>query len=80
MTGKILPNLEAWVRLSNLAHHLTQAASLCSDHPEIAVRIDSRVLHAFGLNQESFGEGMNHFPLEMNKIALLFRHKPSGHR
>ncbi len=82
MTGKILPNLEAWVRLSNLAHHLTQAASLCSDHPEIAVRIDSRVLHAFGLNQESFGESMKQFPHEMNKIVLLFRPKPksSGHR
>ncbi len=68
---KFIPNIEAWVRLSNLVYHAWLANSVYSHRPEIISRIKESVLFQFGLKQTHIDQLSADLQLELQKIESL---------
>lgn len=73
MSDKTIPNMEAWVKLSNLVYYVSPA-HLFHTHPEgIKSRVDQAILFQFGLKQEDIHEVLNEFSAEMRKAEEMLK-------
>lgn len=73
MTGKIIPNMESWVRLSNLTYYVTLAHEFCLHHEGISCQVDQAILYQFGLKQNHINEILDVFPDEMKAAEELLK-------
>lgn len=69
---KFIPNIVAWVRLSNLVYHVYLANSVYSHHREILSNIKQPILFQFKLKKEDIDEVMTEIPEELKKVEMLF--------
>jgi putative nucleotidyltransferase with HDIG domain len=74
--GKFIPNIVAWVRLSNLVYHLYLANSVYSHHQEIISNIRQSILFQFKLKKEDIDQVMTEIPEELKKVEMLFKLGP----
>jgi len=68
---KFIPNIEAWVRLSNLVYHVWLANSVYSHRREIISRIKESFLFQFGLKQAHIDQLSSDLQPELLKIESL---------
>ena len=73
---KFIPNIVAWVRLSNLVYHVYLANSVYSHHREILSNIKQSVLFQFKLKKEDIDQVMTEIPEELKKVEMLFKLGP----
>ncbi|MBW1702797.1 MAG: HDOD domain-containing protein [Deltaproteobacteria bacterium] len=73
MTGKVIPNLEAWVRLSNLVYHVSPPHLLCSHREGITCKVDQAILFQFGFKQEDINEILDALPAEMREAEEMLK-------
>ncbi|MBW2305095.1 MAG: HDOD domain-containing protein [Deltaproteobacteria bacterium] len=73
MKEKIIPNMESWVRLSNLMYYVTLAHEFCSHHEGISCRINESILFQFGLKQDHVNEILSEFPDEVKLAEELLK-------
>ena len=69
---KFIPNIVAWVRLSNLVYHVYLANSVYSHHREIISIIKQSILFQFKLKKEEIDQVMAEIPGELKKVEMLF--------
>ena len=69
---KFIPNIVAWVRLSNLVYHVYLANSVYSHHREIISIIKQSILFQFKLKKEEIDQVMTEIPGELKKVEMLF--------
>ena len=69
---KFIPNIVAWVRLSNLVYHLYLANSVYSHHQEILTSIKQSILFQFKLKKDDIDQVMAEIPQELSKVETLF--------
>ena len=69
---KFIPNIVAWVRLSNLVYHVYHANSVYSHHREILSNIKQSILFQFKLKNEDIDQVMTEIPAELKKVEMLF--------
>lgn len=67
MSGKIMPNIEAWVRLSNLVYYVSLMKGQSSHNEDIHCNIRREILFQFGLKQQNIENVITTFPSEMKK-------------
>ncbi|MFZ7112997.1 MAG: HDOD domain-containing protein [Desulfatiglandales bacterium] len=65
MSGKTIPNMESWVRMSNLAHYAFLAHDFCRHHEGMSCQVNQGILHQFGLKEEHIDAVLYAFPDEM---------------
>jgi HD-like signal output (HDOD) protein len=68
-----VPNIEAWVRLSNLVYYVSLSRSVYSHHKGITCQIGPAVLSRFGLKQKDIEEVTLALPSELKKIEGLLK-------
>lgn len=68
-----IPNIEAWVRLSNLVYHVYLANSVYSHHREIISRVKQSILFQFSLNQKDIEQLTTELPAELKKFESSLR-------
>ncbi len=68
---KFIPNIVAWVRLSNIVYHLYIANSVYSHHKEIISNLKQSILFQFKLKKQDIDQIMTEIPKELKKIELL---------
>ena len=68
---KFIPNIVAWVRLSNLVYHVYLANSVYSHHREIISNIKQSILFQFKLKKEDIDQVMTEIPEELKKVEML---------
>ena len=68
---KFIPNIEAWVRLSNLVYHVWLANSVYSHRREIISRIKESFLFQFGLKQAHIDQLSFDLQPELAKVESL---------
>ena len=68
-----IPNIEAWVRLSNLVYHVWFVNSVYSHRREIISRIRDSILFQFGLKQKDIDQLTNDLQLELKKLESLLQ-------
>ncbi len=73
MSGKIMPNMEAWVRLSNLVFYINLMYGISSHHDGIECLIRNEIVTQFGLNQENIADIVSILPFEMKKAESLIQ-------
>ena len=66
-----IPNIEAWVRLSNLVYYVSLSHLVHSYHRGITCQIEHEVLRRFGLVQEDVKRVMVELPEELKKTEAL---------
>lgn len=70
---KVIPNMEAWVRLSNLVYYVSPA-HLFRSHPEgIKCKVDQAILFQFGLKQKDINEVLDEFSVEMKQTEEMLK-------
>lgn len=67
MSGKIMPNIEAWVRLSNLVYYVSLMKGLSVHNEDIHCNIKQEILFQFGLKQNNIENVIAALPVEINK-------------
>ena len=70
---RFIPNVESWVRLSNLVSYVCLANSVYSYHREIISQVKQSVLVQFGLKQENIDRIRTELPLELKKVEGLLK-------
>ncbi len=73
MVGKIIPNMESWVRLSNLSYYVSLADEFCRHHEGISCQVDQSILFQFGLKAEHIPEILRALPEEMRVAEEMLR-------
>jgi putative nucleotidyltransferase with HDIG domain len=73
ISDKEIPNMEAWVRLSNLVYYVSPAYLFRSNPEGIKCRVDQAILFQFGLKQEDINEVLNEFSTEMKKAEEMLK-------
>ena len=68
MSGKIIPNIESWVRLSNLVYYVYLAHEFSLHHEGIICQLNQGILFQFRLKQEQLNEILEALPEEL-KVA-----------
>ncbi len=68
---KFIPNIEAWVRLSNLVNHVWLANSVYSHRQGIISRVKDSILFQFGLKQDHINQLFVDLQPELKKIESL---------
>ena len=68
-----IPNIEAWVRLSNLVYHVYLANSVYSHHREIISRVKQSILFQFNLKQKDIDQLTTELPVELKKFESSLR-------
>ena len=68
---KLIPNIEAWVRLSNIVYHVWLENSVYSNRREIISRVKDSILYQFGLKQEHIAQLTTDLQPELKKIESL---------
>lgn len=68
---KFIPNIEAWVRLSNLVYHVCLANSVYAHHREIISQVKQSILFQFGLKQKDIEQITTELPEELKKVEML---------
>ena len=66
--NKFIPNIESWVRLSNLVYYVCLANSVYSYHREITSQVKQSILIQFGLKQEDIDQITTALPVELKKL------------
>ncbi len=75
LSGKIIPNMESWVRLSNLAYYVSLADEFCRHHEGISCQINQSLLFQFGLKPEHIREILRELPEEMKVAEEMLKMK-----
>lgn len=70
---KFIPNIESWVRLSNIVYHICLANSVYSYHQEIISHVKPSILIQFGLKQEDIDQIVTELPAEIKKVEGLLK-------
>ena len=73
ISGKAIPNMEAWVRLSNLVYYVSPAHLFRSNPESIKCKVDQTILFQFGLKQEDINDVLDEFSSEMRKAADMLK-------
>jgi putative nucleotidyltransferase with HDIG domain len=73
ISGKVIPNMEAWVRLSNLVYYVSPAHLFRSNPEGIKCKVDQTILFQFGLKQEDINEVLDEFSAEMRKAEEMLK-------
>jgi putative nucleotidyltransferase with HDIG domain len=68
-----IPNIEAWVRLSNLVYYVYLANSVYSHHREIISRVKQSILFQFSLKQKDIDQLTAELPVELKKFESVMR-------
>lgn len=68
-----IPNIEAWVRLSNLVYHVYLTNSVYSHHQEIICRVKQSILFQFSLKQKDIDQITTELPAELKKFESSLR-------
>lgn len=71
MSGKIMPNMEAWVRLSNLVFHVYRMRRYSSHNDDIECRVKQQIVEQFGLDQPEIDGVLEMLPGELRKAQEL---------
>ena len=75
MSGKTIPNMESWVRMSNLAHYAFLAHDFCLHHEGMTCQVNQGILHQFGLKEEHIHEVFDAFPDQMKLAEEILKIK-----
>ena len=73
MSQKFIPNIESWVRLSNLVYYVSLTHSDDSYYRDISCQIDQAILSQFGLKQKHVDEATVELPIELKKMKDLLK-------
>jgi len=73
MSGESIPNVESWVRLSNLVFYVSLSHLVHSYHKGITCQIEPEVLSRFGLSQEDIKKVMVELPEELKSTEALLK-------
>lgn len=73
MSGKIIPNMESWVRLSNLSYYVFLAHEFSLHHEGIICQLNQSILFQFGLKQEHINEILDALPDELKVAEELLK-------
>ena len=73
LSEKFIPNIESWVRLSNLVYYVSLDHSVYSYCKGITSRLETSVLSQFRLKQEDIENVTSILPLELKKIEGLLK-------
>lgn len=73
ISGKASPNMEAWVKLSNLVYYVSPAHLFPSNPEGIKCKADKAILFQFGLKQEDINDVLDEFSSEMRKAADMLK-------
>lgn len=68
---KFIPNIEAWVRLSNIVNHVWVANSVYSHRQDIISRVKESILFQFGLKKHHIDQLYTDLQPELRKIEGL---------
>ena len=70
---RFIPNIESWVRLSNLVYYVCLANSVYSYHREIVSQVKQSILIQFGLKQEDIDKIKTELPVELKIVEGLLK-------
>jgi putative nucleotidyltransferase with HDIG domain len=68
-----IPNMESWVRLSNLVYYVSLVHMFCSQYPVLNCRIEDSHLKRFGLKQQDITGIISALPVELKKAESLLK-------
>jgi hypothetical protein len=68
-----IPNVESWVRLSNLVFYLSFSKFTQSYHKGIMCQIDPEALSRYRLKQEDVDAVMSGLPAEINRTEAMLK-------
>ena len=73
LSSNLIPNVESWVRLSNLVYYLSVSKLTQSYHKGITYQMDPAVLARYGLKAEDIDAVITGLPAEIKKTEALLR-------
>jgi putative nucleotidyltransferase with HDIG domain len=73
MAGKILPNVEAWVRLSNIVYYVSVMRGLSSHHDTIDCNVKREILVQFKLKPDNIENVVAALPAELKKAYDILK-------
>lgn len=73
ISGKVIPNMEAWVRLSNLVYYVSPSHLFRYNPEGIKCKVGRVILFQFGLKQEDIDEVLDEFSAEMRKAEDMLK-------
>jgi len=75
ISENLIPNIEAWVKLSNIVFYVCLANSVYSYHREIVCDVKESILTQFGLEKEDIDQIKTDLPAELRKVEGLLKLK-----
>lgn len=73
MAGKILPNVEAWVRLSNIVYYVSVMKGISSHHDAIGCNVKQEILVQFKLKPDNIENVVAALPVELKKAYDILK-------
>jgi putative nucleotidyltransferase with HDIG domain len=73
MAGKILPNVEAWVRLSNIVYYVSVMKGISSHHDTIGCNVKREILIQFNLKPDNVEKVVAALPAELKKAYDILK-------